>query len=496
MSRSLLLLSLLAGCSSADSFTDLGSYTSGSTWGLVTTDGDSDTPVEAEPEDTGTPSSPECDAETPVTLYMSPDDSNSMSSPAQARLAVLDDWDRLTQVPIRTFEFMNYYHFDYEAPAEGDLQITPTLADNGDGTWTLQVGLTSAARSNSSRAPMNLTLSIDASGSMAGEPIGYAREVARALASSLKAGDVISMATWSTENTVLLDGYEVSGPDDPGLLRVIDDLDTGGSTNLFNGLASAYELAENNRADDRINRVILISDGGANVGVTEADIIAQYAGSNDQDGIYLVGVGVGTATSYQDTLMDTATDLGRGASVFVGESEEAWKLFGERGLVSTLDVAWRNVSISLDLPPGFEVARFSGEEISTDPTEIEPQHLAPDDSMVFYMTLTTCDPAGVTPMSTLGVNASFVDPISFESQEASVSANFAELMASDQRLLRKGAAVFSYAEGLKGWQNAGNDGDRAAAVDVALAQVERALDGDTDDAELDEIWAVLHVLDE
>lgn len=499
MSARVLVMLVLVGCSSDGGDYRSGDtppgYDTGATWNLTTTDGDSDTPVAEPAEGADTPSSPECDATNPVTLYVSPDDSNSMSSPAQARLAVLDDWANLRDVPIRTFEFMNYYRFDYEAPPEGELRITPTLADNGDGTWTFQVALTSAARSNADRAPMNLTLSIDTSGSMDGEPLEQAQEVARALASSLKVGDVISMTTWSTTSSVLLDGHEVSGPDDPTLLAAIDRLSSNGGTDLYNGLVSAYALAEAHRNEERINRVILISDGGANLGITEEEVIAGYAASNDQSGIYLVGVGVGTADSYHDTLMDRATDVGRGASVFVGEPEAAWSVFGERAVTRTLDVAWRNVNISLDLPPGFEIERFSGEEVSTNPEEIHPQHLAPDDSMVFYMTLSTCSPETVTEASTITVNASFADPITLERKEATVSRSFAELAHSDQRLLRKGAAVFSYAEGLKAWKSAGNDEDRASAIEHAIGRVELALEQDPEDDELEEIWTVLHVLE-
>ena len=106
----------------------------------------------------------------------------------------------------------------------------------------------------------------------------------------------------------------------------------------------------------------------------------------------MVGVGVtGNSGLYNDDLMDQVTDIGKGAAVFIPSTAEADKIFSDRFL-STMDVWVRDVSVALDLPPGFEIVKFSGEEYSADPAEIEPQHLAPDDAMVFYQTVRTCAP--------------------------------------------------------------------------------------------------------
>ena len=109
--------------------------------------------------------------------------------------------------------------------------------------------------------------------------------------------------------------------------------------------------------------MVLVSDGGANVGVTEADLIGAEAGAYDEDGTYLVGVGVGDLGTYNDTLMDTVTDLGRGAALFVGSTDEAWRMLDER-FDEVMDVAVRDVEVRLDLPPGFEIVRTSAEAVS------------------------------------------------------------------------------------------------------------------------------------
>ena len=108
-------------------------------------------------------------------------------------------------------------------------------------------------------------------------------------------GDTVSIVTWNTENTIRMSGYGVSGPDDPLVLAEIDELFADGGTDLHNGLVQGYMLADAAFEPGRINRMVLVSDGGANVGITDVDLIAGYAASNGEDGIYMVGVGVGTA---------------------------------------------------------------------------------------------------------------------------------------------------------------------------------------------------------
>ena len=120
---------------------------------------------------------------------------------------------------------------------------------------------------------------------MAGEPMDLLKESCRAIAASLKLGDAVSMVEWDTENLVTLAGYEVTGPDDTILLDAIEDLAAGGGTDLNGGLVSGYELAQQTYDINMLNRIVLVSDGGANAGVTDIELIAENALLRHQLGI-------------------------------------------------------------------------------------------------------------------------------------------------------------------------------------------------------------------
>jgi Ca-activated chloride channel family protein len=229
------------------------------------------------------------------------------------------------------------------------------------------------------------------------------------------------------------------------------------------------------------------------VGNTDIEFIAEQAGGSGEDGIYMVGVGVGSADTYHDDLMDAVTDAGKGASVFIPDMEEAWTIFNQN-FVNTLAVAARDVQVQLDMPPGFEIVTFSGEEWSEDPEEVEPQHLAPNDTMVFHQRIATCAPEIITDESEITVTARYKDAVTFEQREVSQTLTFAELLGADPGLLYKGAAVFAYAEALKYVKYGEADDPPVVTPAQALEAVsvaESRLPGDTDLAEIREVLEAL-----
>jgi Ca-activated chloride channel family protein len=341
---------------------------------------------------------------------------------------------------------------------------------------------------------MNLTFVLDTSGSMSGKSIQLLREASLEIAGQLRAGDTASVVEWDTTNTWSLANHKVSGPRDRRLARVLRRVRANGGTDLHGGLSSGYELARRTWDPQAINRLVLVSDGGANVGVLDTDLIAENASLGGEDGIYLVGVGVGDANTYHDLLMDAVTDAGKGASVFLSNQDDIDELFDARFL-ETMAVAARDVRVELTMPPGFEIVRFSGEEYSTVAEEIEPQHLAPNDVMVFHQEIETCAPALLEAGAgeaapQVHVRLTWHDRDDHELQAIERDYDFAELLAEPDPHLLEGAAVFAYAEGLQAYQRSGDPRDLAPAyAEVQAAQ--RALPGDPDLAEIAAILSKL-----
>lgn len=447
-------------------------------------------PPPAEGEDAGTDADAEpaftcegLDQEKPVVLYLSADDSNSMASPVFAREMIMGG-----AIPepnrIRTYEFLNYYRIAYPAAPPGQLSIIPQMQNTAvTGELSFQIGVRSFDAPKPRRA-MTITFVLDTSGSMGGPAIERERAAAKAITASLASGDIVNMVTWNTQNNVILSGHTVAGPNDATVLNAINALEADGGTDLHSGLVAGYKLAQDNYGPQRMNRLILISDGGANVGITDADFIGKNSEDADKEGIYLVGIGAGPASGYNDALMDVVTDKGRGAYIYLDEPAEAERMFVDR-FDETMEVAARSVQVEVTLPWYFRIEKFYGEEYSENAQEIEPQHLAPSDAMIFNQIVKACDPAVIKDADPITVKATWKTPLTYMLQETLVTMTVSELLAGGKDQLKKGEAIVAYAEALK----TPNDPE---AAQKALAIINAANPGKTD-PELNEIAKLLEM---
>ncbi len=460
-------------------------------------DGSDEPPLEddddtSDDDDSADDSAPqECDGwpEEPVAWYLSADDSNSQADATHLRQLIQQD----DQYPhaLRPWEFLNYYDFAFEPAAPDAVRLVPQLrpVDGKDGAYSLLVGVVGPAMTTGDRPRLNVTFSVDTSCSMTGGGIGMARESMHAVASSLREGDVVSMVRWDTGSSVVLDSRVVSGPEDPVLTDAIDDLSTGGSTDLNQGLVAAYTLAEANYAPEQLNRVILISDGGANTGVTDEQLIAGHADDAEEEAIYLVGVGTPPADEYNDLLMDTVTDAGKGAYFYVDRPDEAERAFGPGRLEAALAVAARDVQLELTLPPGFVIERFDGEDKSTDASEVDPQHLAPNDAMLYHLVLLGCVEENIGD-SEFGLQVTWEDPITREPRSTAQTVTLDELLAGPADELRKAEAILLYVDAMQEMWSL-EYSDRGAYLDDVYEQLSAASAAAPDDPDLAEVLALV-----
>lgn len=287
----------------------------------------------------------------------------------RARAFVLDGF-LPDPAEVRTEEFVNHFDQAYEPPATGiDVHLDGTAVPflGGTGARVVRVGLQGAEVADADRPDATLTFVIDVSGSMAdADKLGAAQEALRALVGSLRPTDRVGIVVYSDDTRELLAHTAVD--DGATILGAIDDLAPEGSTNAEAGLALGYQLARARFDADRLNRVVLLSDGVANVGSTGPDAILATIGQAASEGIDLVTVGFGLG-DYDDVLMEQLADRGDGFHAYVDGPSEAQRLF-VHDLTGTLTVVAREARVQVAFDPdqvaGYRLLGYENRAIADD----------------------------------------------------------------------------------------------------------------------------------
>jgi Ca-activated chloride channel family protein len=261
------------------------------------------------------------------------------------------DGNRPDPASIRVEEFVNYFDQGYPAPEEGTFGITvdgsPTPFLN-KGEVLMRVGIKARDVGRRERPPAALTFVVDVSGSMAREDrLELVKQALRLLVDGLRARDTVAIVVFGSEARVVL--RPTTARDRELIFAAIDRLQPEGSTNAEAGLRLGYQLARDNLLEGGINRVVLASDGVANVGLTDPDEILGSVKSDAAAGIQLVSVGVGMG-NYNDALMERLADQGDGFYAYVDAIDEARRLFVE-DLTSTIDSVALDAKVQVEFDP-------------------------------------------------------------------------------------------------------------------------------------------------
>jgi Ca-activated chloride channel family protein len=131
--------------------------------------------------------------------------------------------------------------------------------------------------------------------------------------------------------------------------------------------------------------------------------------------------------------------------VYVDSEQEASQLFGQR-FDSIMEVAARSVQIKVTVPWYFQVAKFFGEQMSQNPKEVEPQHLAPGTAMVINQVLHACDAKVVNQDDPVTITVNWQWPLNYQAATKSVNTTVGALLAGPKTRLVKGKAILAYAE--------------------------------------------------
>jgi Ca-activated chloride channel family protein len=249
---------------------------------------------------------------------------------------------------VRVEEYVNYFDFGYERPKEEAfaLHIEGAPAPYGENELyhLVRVGLKGYEVPEEHRPDATLIFVIDVSGSMDMENrLGLVKESLHLLLDSLRPTDRVGIVVYGSTAEVKLEPTYVDAKST--IERAIDDLRPEGSTNAAEGIMVAYQLAEDFVEEGHISRLILCSDGVANVGQTTAEAILDYA----QEGISLSTFGFGLG-NYNDILMEQLADQGDGSYAYVDTIREAERLF-VTDLTGTLMTIAEEAKIQVEFNP-------------------------------------------------------------------------------------------------------------------------------------------------
>jgi Ca-activated chloride channel family protein len=230
---------------------------------------------------------------------------------------------------VRVEEYLNYFDMDYESPSDGSFAIHidggPTPFVQNERYQVMRVGIQGYEVPAEERKQAALTFVIDVSGSMDYENrLGAVKHALTRLVQSLRPSDQVGIVIYGSRGQALLEPTPVE--EEAKILKAINRLRPGGSTNAEEGLIIAYQQASRSFIPGAINRVILCSDGVANVGNTGPNSILTSIREYADQGIQLTTVGFGMG-NYNDVLMEQLADDGDGFYAYVDTIKEAERLF-------------------------------------------------------------------------------------------------------------------------------------------------------------------------
>lgn len=251
---------------------------------------------------------------------------------------------------VRVEEYVNFFDYGDAPPRQGDFAIraegAPSPFTEGENYRLLRFNIRGREVDPANRRPVVMTFVVDVSGSMDQENrLELVKESLFLLLDQLEPTDRVGLVTYGDDARVLLEPSN----DKEAVRRAIESLRPEGSTNAEAGLLAGYDVAGRHFRMSAANRIILCSDGVANVGRTGPLAILGRIGREARRGIELTTLGFGMG-NYNDTLMEQLSNKGDGRYAYIDTLDEAKRVLVEE-VTGTLQTIAKNAKVQVDFNP-------------------------------------------------------------------------------------------------------------------------------------------------
>ena len=277
---------------------------------------------------------------------------------------------------VRVEELINAFDYDYARPTgqSRPFAITTAVAASpwAEGRQIVHIGLQGYELPAGEQRPLNLTFLVDVSGSMASaDKLDLAKKAMNLAIDRLRPQDTLAVTYYAEGAGTTL--QPTPGDEKLKMRCAVASLRASGGTAGATGMTNAYDQAQASFARDKVNRILMFTDGDFNVGVTDDKRLEDYVADKRETGVYLSVYGFGRG-NYQDARMQTIAQAGNGVAAYVGDLRDARRLFGpafDKGAFPIAD----DVKIQVEFNParvaewrliGYETRLLNEEDFAND----------------------------------------------------------------------------------------------------------------------------------
>ncbi len=283
---------------------------------------------------------------------------------------------RVNMDEVRIEEVLNYFDYEAEAPKDAKFAIYTELMEKKGNKKILFID---AEAAKEKKEHQNIILLLDTSGSMCGDN-EVTQEAVATVFSKLKAGDRISLVTYSTEDHTWFKGFEIKDSQSKeDLMGIILGIEIEGCTYGSAGIETAYAIGEKYYKPDWNNQVILITDGDLNFGITDKHGLKGLIEEKKKSNLFLSVIGAGLY-NYKDDNLEVLSKHGNGTYCVVNNLDDVDESVNRRFIALTNIVA-KDVKAQVEFNPrfvksyrllGYENRQLNHEDFKNDKVISEP----------------------------------------------------------------------------------------------------------------------------